>query len=59
MTDYDITDIEKLASDAVRNLGVSTHVWNNRPKATDDSTKPTSPPMSRVVASTTAPGPMP
>lgn len=37
MTDYNITDIEKLASDAIRSLGVSTHVWNNRPKATDDS----------------------
>lgn len=37
MTDYDITDIEKLASDTIRALGVSTHVWNNRPKATDDS----------------------
>jgi hypothetical protein len=37
MTDYDITDIEKLVADTVRSLGVSTHVWNNRPKATDDS----------------------
>ena len=37
MTDYDITEIEKLAADAIRSLGVSTHVWNNRPKATDDS----------------------
>lgn len=37
MNDFDITDIEKLVADAVRSLGVSTHVWNNRPKATDDS----------------------
>lgn len=37
MTDYDITDIEKLATDAVRDLGISAHVWNNRPKATDDT----------------------
>lgn len=35
--DFDITDIEKLATDAIRNLGISSHVWNNRPKATDDS----------------------
>ena len=37
INDFDITDVEKLVTDAVRNLGVSTHVWNNRPKATDDS----------------------
>jgi len=37
MNDFDITDIEKLVADAVRGLGVSAHVWNNRPKATDDS----------------------
>lgn len=37
MNDFDITDIEKAVSDAVRELGVSQHVWNNRPKATDDS----------------------
>ena len=36
LNDFDITDIEKLVSDKVRELGVSTHVWNNRPKATDD-----------------------
>ena len=24
-------------ADAIRDLGVSQHVWNNRPKATDDS----------------------
>ncbi len=35
--DFDITDIERLATDAIRNLGISPHVWNNRPKATDDS----------------------
>lgn len=34
--DFDITDIEKAITDAVRGLGVSAHVWNNRPKATDD-----------------------
>ena len=37
MNDFDITDIEQLVTDAVRALGVSAHVWNNRPKATDDS----------------------
>lgn len=37
MNDFDITDIEKLVTDAVRSLGVSANVWNNRPKATDDS----------------------
>lgn len=37
MNDFDISDIEKIVSDAVRALGVSEHVWNNRPKATDDS----------------------
>ena len=37
MNDFDITDIEKAVSDAVRDMGVSAHVWNNRPKATDDS----------------------
>lgn len=37
MNDFDITDVERLVTDAVRDLGVSAHVWNNRPKATDDS----------------------
>ena len=36
MNDFDITDIEALVSAEVRKLGI-THVWNNRPKATDDS----------------------
>lgn len=36
MNDFDITDIEKAVADAVRDLGVSEHVWNNRPKAVDD-----------------------
>ena len=36
MNDFDITDIESLVSAEVRKLGF-THVWNNRPKATDDS----------------------
>lgn len=33
---FDITDIEALVSDEVRKLGFP-RVWNNRPKATDDS----------------------
>jgi len=33
---FDITDIEKVFSDEVRKLGFP-RVWNNRPKATDDS----------------------
>ena len=37
MNDFDITDIERLATEAIRGLGISEHVWNNRPKATDDS----------------------
>ena len=37
MNDFDITDIENVFADAIRDLGVSQHVWNNRPKATDDS----------------------
>lgn len=37
MNYFDITDIEKLATDAIRGLGISSHVWNNRPKATDDN----------------------
>lgn len=37
MNDFDITDIETVFADAVRELGVSEHVWTNRPKATDDS----------------------
>ena len=36
MNDFDISDIEKEFADAVRALSVSQHVWNNRPKATDD-----------------------
>ena len=36
MNDFDITDIEKAVTDTVRAMGVSTHVWNNRPKATAD-----------------------
>ena len=35
--DFDITDVERLATEAIRGLGISEHVWNNRPKATDDS----------------------
>lgn len=37
MNDFDITDIEAKFSDAIRSLGVSKNVWNNRPKATSDS----------------------
>jgi len=36
MNDFDITDIENLVSAALRTIGF-THVWNNRPKATDDT----------------------
>ncbi|MBR5414178.1 MAG: hypothetical protein IK114_14300 [Fibrobacter sp.] len=37
LNDFDITTIENLISAEVRKLGVSEHVWNNRPKATDDT----------------------
>lgn len=36
INDFDITDIEARFSEAVRALGFP-RVWNNRPKATDDS----------------------
>lgn len=36
MNDFDITDIENAVSAVIRNMGVSAHVWNNRPKATSD-----------------------
>lgn len=36
INDFDITDIEGVFSAAVRELGFP-RVWNNRPKATDDS----------------------
>lgn len=36
MNDFDITDIEGKFSSALRTLGF-TRVWNNRPKATDDT----------------------
>ncbi len=36
MNDFDISDIEKAVSETIRTMGVSSHVWNNRPKATDD-----------------------
>lgn len=36
INNFDISDIEKLISDKVRELGVSENVWNNRPKAADD-----------------------
>lgn len=37
MNDFDITKIEEAVSAVIRTLGVSTNVWNNRPKATDDT----------------------
>ena len=37
MNDFDITDIENAISGVIRTMGVSQHVWNNRPKATDDN----------------------
>lgn len=37
LNDFDITDIETLVANAVRTLGVSANVWNNRPKATLDT----------------------
>ena len=37
MNDFDITTVENSVTAAVRTLNVSTHVWNNRPKACDDS----------------------
>lgn len=36
MNDFDISDIESAVSEAIRGMGVSSHVWNNRPKATAD-----------------------
>jgi hypothetical protein len=36
MNDFDITDIENAVTGAIRTMGVSSHVLNNRPKATDD-----------------------
>lgn len=36
MNDFDISDIETAVADAVRTLGISSHVWNNRPKAVAD-----------------------
>lgn len=36
MNDFDISDIETVVADAVRTLGISSHVWNNRPKAVAD-----------------------
>ena len=37
MNDFDITHVENTISGVIRTLGVSSHVWNNRPKATDDT----------------------
>lgn len=37
VNNFDITDIEAKVTGAIRTLGVSSHVWNNRPKATADS----------------------
>jgi hypothetical protein len=37
VNNFDITDVETKFTGAVRTLGISSHVWNNRPKATDDT----------------------
>ncbi len=37
MNNFDITDIEKTFTDAVRALGISENIWNNRPRALDES----------------------
>ena len=36
MNDFDITDIEKAVTETIRSLGFP-RVWNNRPKAVDDT----------------------
>lgn len=36
MNDFDITKIENAVADALRQKGVSDHIWNNRPKAVAD-----------------------
>lgn len=36
LNNFDITDVEKDFSDAVRALSVTANVWNNRPRATDE-----------------------
>ena len=36
MNDFDITDVESAVAGVIRTMGVSSHVWTNRPKATDD-----------------------
>lgn len=36
INDFDITDIENAVAGVIRTMGVSAHVWNNRPKATSD-----------------------
>lgn len=37
MNNFDITKIENTVAEYIRGLGVSDHVWKNRPKATDDT----------------------
>ena len=36
MNDFDISDIEKAVTDALRAMSITPNVWNNRPKATAD-----------------------
>ena len=36
VNDFDITKAENAISEVIRGMGVSAHVWNNRPKATAD-----------------------
>jgi len=36
LNNFDISDIERDFTEAVRATGVSEHIWNNRPKAVND-----------------------
>lgn len=36
INDFNISDIENSVSETIRTMGVSSNVWNNRPKATGD-----------------------
>lgn len=36
MNNFDITDIENAVVNEIRSLGVSDHIWKNRPKAVSD-----------------------
>ena len=37
LNDFNISDVETLFADKVREIGVSANVWNNRPKAVSDT----------------------